>query len=101
MYISFVVQEGDKLPRGSIKLELKKLKLHSLQAQLRSQVRTNRFQPSHWRPPRVPSRIHQNCHDKSAFSITNTAHHTPWSHLGEAGTVLDAEVSLTGLDWKR
>jgi hypothetical protein len=35
-----VLQEGDKMPRGSIKLELKKFKLFNLQAQLRSQVHT-------------------------------------------------------------
>jgi len=37
------VQEGDKLPRGSIKLELKKLKLFNLQTQLRSQVCSHPF----------------------------------------------------------
>ena len=36
--LSLVAQVGKKLPRGSIKLELKSLKLLSLQASLRSQV---------------------------------------------------------------
>ena len=78
-----IVQEGNKLPRGSIKLELKKLKLHSLQAQLRSQVLTICLSGPLQTHLDSLARKRKASDDSSAFLAIHATCLTPWRDIAE------------------